>query len=314
MQIKIGTGTSLRPYFTSVPGYNDKLEFKDVAPNNIRQIDLLSALGDMFNLAFYTDRTRKEIYIEPLEELYKESAEVDWSDRIDRLGNISISDSGVGLPQNTILAYIDADIASNRFNNENDTTLGKWEFHNSLYGTKDSTRRVGNKLFTTTLNSSNILSCAPSASIMQVGDVGAENNDFEVPFTPRIVCYKGLKELPEDESWGIASRIGKYPYAAFVDEEEKINLCFEKRNGIEGLHHYHLPTLLRQRDCRKVTLDLILSTAEIATLFTRDGSKPSLLSKFRFNIQGESQTFRLTKIEKWDPETNIVRCTFEQEQ
>jgi hypothetical protein len=167
-------------------------------------------------------------------------------------------------------------------------------------------------LFATTLNISNILGSAPSASIMQVGDMGAEENDFEVPFTPRIVCYKGMKSLPKGESWGVASRIDKYPYAAFVDEEA-VNLCFEERNGIEGLCRYHLPTLLRQRDCRKITLDLYLTTAEIATLFTREGSKPSLLSKFRFNIQGESQLFRLAKIDSWDTESNIVRCTFEQD-
>lgn len=312
MQIKVGTATSLRPYFTSVPGYNEMLEFRDVAPNNLRQIDLLAALGEMFNLAFYSDRISKEVYIEPIESLYNEAQEIDWSQRIDRLGVISISDLGVDVPQNTILAYLDTDIASHKFNVENDTTLGKWSFQNPLYGTKDSTRRLGNKLFATTLNISNILGSAPSASIMQVGDMGAEENDFEVPFTPRIVCYKGMKSLPKGESWGIASRIDKYPYAAFVDEED-VNLCFEERNGIEGLCRYHLPTLLRQRDCRKITLDLYLTTAEIATLFTREGSKPSLLSKFRFNIQGESLLFRLAKIDSWDTESNIVRCTFEQD-
>jgi hypothetical protein len=71
--------------------------------------------------------------------------------------------------------------------------------------------------------------------------------------------------------------------------------------------------LLRQRDSRRVTLDLHLTTAEIAHLFTADGTKPSLRTKFRFNIQGESQLFRLVEVKQWDLNSNIVRCTFEQE-
>jgi hypothetical protein len=311
MTLTLGTGTSLRPYFTSVPGYNEPIEFKDIASHHIRQIDLLAALGEMFNLAFYTDRKRKELYIEPLEELYDDTV-IDWSKRIDHLGDISISDSGIDLPQNTVLAYIDTDLASHKSNLENEETLGSWSFRNPLYGTKDSTKKIGNKIFTTTLNISGIIGCAPSASVLQVGDVGEEENNLETAFTPRIVRYKGMRTLPHGESWGTEFRLNEYPYASFIDEEDT-NLCFEDRNGIEGLHRHHLPMLLRQRDCRRVTLDLYLTTAEIASLFTVDGPKPSLRTRFRFNVQGESQLFRLAKVEKWDTESNIVRCTFEQE-
>ena len=312
MQLIVSTKTSLRPYFTSVPGYNSMLEFKDVVPSHIRQVDLLNALGEMFNLAFYTDRTNKELFIEPLESFYENAEEVDWSNRIDHLGEISISDAGIDLPQNVTLTYINADYASHGFNNDNATTLGRWSFRNPLYGTKKTTKTIGNGLFTTGLNIDNILACAPSASILQVGDTGEGHNDFEASFTPRIVCYKGMRQLPEGEMWNSKMLLDKYPYAAFVDESD-INLCFEDRNGIEGLHHYYLPMLHRQRDSRRLTLDLYVATAEIATLFTADGTKPSLWTKFRFNIKGESSLFRLAKIEKWDVEKSIVRCTFEQE-
>lgn len=312
MKLVISTATSLRPYFTSTPGFGSWLEFKDVAPNYVRQVDLLNAVGEMFNLAFYTDRTSKEVFIEPLERLYEGSEVVDWSDRVDRLGEMTLSDTGVDLPQNVTLTYINADYASTRFNNDNDTTIGKWQFRNPLYGTKDSTRVIGNKLFTTTLNISNILGCAPSASLPQVGDTGGGHDDFEVSFTPRIVCYKGLRELPEGEVWNSQWLRNKYPYSAFVDEQN-INLCFEDRNGIEGLHHHYLPMLHRQRDGRRVTIDVCLSTAEIATLLTSDGTKPSLRTKFRLNINGESGLFRLAKVGSWNTDTNIVQCCFEQE-
>lgn len=312
MRLIVGTGTYLRPYFTDVPGYNSHLEFKDIAPRNIRQIELLDALGEMFNLVFYTDRVRKEVYIEPLEDFYKDGDVVDWNGRIDILSGVEISDLGIDKPQDFVLTYLNTDIASNTFNNEHKTTLGRWSMRNLLYGTKHSTKTRGNKLFTTSLNISDILGCAPSASILQVGDIGNEEDGDGGSFTPRIVCYKGLHELPKGESWGSTSRLDKYPYAAFLDEEE-INLCFEERNGIEGLNRYYLPMLLRQRDSQLVTLELYLTTAEIATLFTTDGSKPSLRSRFRFKILGESSLFRLAKIERWDTENNVVRCSFERE-
>lgn len=312
MTLTLGTNTSLRPVFTSVPGYNSGLEFKDIAPRNIRQAELLSAIGEMFNLAFYTDRNRKELYIDPLEWLYEDAEIIDWSDRRECRSDISISDSGIDSPQTTIFAYVDTDSASRKYNSENDTTLGQWSYRNPLYGTKDSIRHIGNKLFATSLNISHIVGSAPSASILQVGDVSETENSLETGFTPRIVCYKGIRELPKGESWGASYRIKEYPYAAFVDEES-INLCFEDRNNIDGLHHYYLPTLLRQYDSQRVCLDLHLTTAEIASLFTADGPKPSLRSKFRLNIQGESHLFRLIKVERWNTESNIVRCTFEQE-
>ena len=311
MRLTLSTNTSLRPYFTSVPGYDSPLEFKDVAPRSLRQVDLLTALGEMFNLAFYTDRQRKEVVIEPLEALYEESEVMDWSSRIDHSKGIAIADCGLDLPQDFVLSYLEEDSVTQQFNSQNDTRLGYWSFRNPLYGTKRSTRKVGNTLFTTTLNTSDIISSAPSASIIQVGNIETEVGVDEA-FTPRIVRYLGMRALPEGESWGGSTRLDSYPYAAFIDDST-INLCFEDRNDIEGLHHYYLPMLHRQRDGVNITLDLHLSTAEIATLFTADGLKPSLRRRFRFNIQGESSLFRLAKIERWNTESNIVRCSFEQE-
>ena len=96
-------------------------------------------------------------------------------------------------------------------------------------------------------------------------------------------------------------------------DDESINLCFEERNDIEGLSRYYRPMLLRQSNSHLITLDLYLTTAEMATLFTADGTKPSLRSRFRFDILGESSLFRLAKVERWDTDSNIVQCSFERE-
>lgn len=310
MQITVGNGTTLRPYFTAVPGYGSFLQFEDIAPRYIRQSELLSAIGEMFNLAFYTDEVRKEVYIEPLESFYKESDEINIDNCIDRLYGVEVLDTGLDTPQRYRFAYRSGDYASHKFNTDNDTVLGEWNYYNPLYGTKNSEHKVGELLFTTTINVKNIVDSAPSASLIQVGDIGAMEEGSDQAFTPHIVCYKGLRPLPADECWIANSKLAEYPYAAFLDEQD-INLCFENRNGIEGLHSYHLPALLRQTNGQRVILDLCLTLAETASLLTGDGPKPSVRTMYRFEIEGESSLYRIVKIGNWDTESGVVRCTFE---
>ena len=312
MKLTVGTGTTLRPYFSMVPGYGSRLSFADIVANEIRQAELLDALGEMFNLVFYTDKVRKEVHIEPLERFYNEDEVVDWSRRVDKLLGVTLADCGLDLPQDVVLSYINADHATQQFNLENETLLGSWSFRNPLYGTKKSKRQLGNKLFTTTLNTTHIVGSAPSASIMEVGDSGMDQLGIEAPFTPRIVCYKGMRELPEGEVWSTTSQLYHYPYAAFLDEEGT-NLCFEERNNTEGLSQHYAPMLQRQAEGANITLHLYFTTVEIASLFTADGSKPSLRSLFRFEINGEQAIFRLAKVGYWDTTTNILECTFERD-
>ena len=312
MKITIGTGTTLRPYFTTVPGYGSNLTFQDVAPRKLRQSLLLEAIGEMFNLAFFTDRERKEVFIEPLEALYDGAEEVDISGRIDVRSGIVISDTGLGAPQELELSYIDSDKASHEFNLANNTTLGLWYHRTPLYGTKESLRSVKNPIFTTTLNVSDVLSNAPSASLIRVGDVGIDEEGIDNPFTPHIVCYKGLRELPNGECWIANEKLDHYPYATFLDKEGT-NLCFEDRDGVKGLNTYYEDVLARQLNGQTVTLNLHLTTGEMAHLLTADGPKPSVRTIFRFDILGESSRYRLARVKEWEPATNVVQCTFERE-
>lgn len=311
MNFTLGTGTSLRPYFTNVAGYGSLLTFADIAPKQLRQIDLLHALAQMFNLAFITNEERKEVRIEPLEDLYADKV-VDWTERIDLAQPITLWDTGIDRPQNYVLSYIDADKASHIYNLDNDTTLGSWRWRNSLYGTTNSTKRLANKLFTTTLNIDNVLGCAPSASLMQVGDVTLDEAENYGYFTPHIVSYQGLVELPGDERWS-GSATNSYPYAAFIDGARGINLCFEEREGVEGLARFYTESLHREECRQMVSLTLKLTPAEIVHLTKDDGPYPSVLSRYRFSILGESALFRLVQFEEWDPLQMTVKCVFQRE-
>ncbi len=312
MTLTLGTGTTLRPYFTSVPGYGSSLLYEDIAPRDVNQVALLDALGDMFNLAFYTDRVTREVFIEPLEDMYAEAEVVDINDRIDLSRAIELSDAGLDTPQTHKFAYIDSDRASHLFNLENRTVLGSWSFRNHLYGTKDSTHLRGNKLFTTTVNAENIIGYAPSVSLMQVGDVGVRDMGIDSGFTPHIVCYKGMRELPSNECWIANRRYGSYPYAAFVDGAD-VNLGYEERNGIAGLGEYHRARLVRQEEAQRVSLNIRFTTAEMAHLLTQSGPKISVLNRFRFDVGGQSSIYRIVEMGDWDTECGTIRCTFERE-
>ena len=310
MKLTMSNKTTLRPYFSTVPGYGSSLEFKDVAPRQIRQVDMLAAIGEMFNLAFYTDRVNKELYIEPLEQLYDDTEVIDITHCIDYGSGLKIADAGLDKPQTHRFAYLEGDVASNRYNSTNDTTLGLWRYYNHLYGTKDSVRELGGKLFTTTVNVADVFSFAPSASIMRVGDVGVADEGIDATFTPHIVCYKGMRKLPEGECWIANKKLESYPYATFFDAEE-VNLGFEDREGLEGLNRFYKPELMRQEEGHRITLDIHLTTAEMASLFTESGPKPSIRKVFRFDIQGESSLYRIVRVKSWSIEEGRVRCTFE---
>ena len=309
MSLTLGIGTTLRPYFTTVAGYGSELTFADIAPRGVSSLELLGALGDMFNLVFYTDSRSREVFIEPLEEFYDMTKVFDLTSRIDTSQGVTLADVGVGKPQESLFAYIATDLASHELSLEEGKNFGEWSFRNPLYGTTLSTRTVGRKLFTTSCNISNIVGSAPSASMVRVGDIGADEVSADEPFTPHIVCYKGLQPLPSGEYWGTSSKIESYPYATFFDGE--VNLCYGERGGVEGLARHYKPMLRRECNRELLALDLILSPAEIMDLFTVDGCNASVRTLFRFSILGESSLFRLSKISSWDVESRRLHALFE---
>lgn len=310
-------GTSLRPYFTNQPGYGSQIEYADIAPKRIRQIELLNALAQMFNLVFLTDKEQRSVRVEPLEWLYDRDNIIDWTSRIDFAQPVVLSDTGLGRPNRIELSYLDADKATHAFNLENETLLGHWGWSNTLCGAREATRSLENPLFTTTLNRDNVLGFAPSASLLQVGDVGDSDSMAYGAFTPRIVYYLGNKPLPDGEYWNgsnsDSNRVYSYPCAAFVDGELGVNLCFEERNGVVGLSRFYEPQLLRERYRQTLSLTLHLSPTEITQLTRDNGLAPSVRNIYRFSILGEKALFRLAEIEKWDASQSTIRCKFYRE-
>ena len=313
MSITLGTGCSLRPYFSTNPGYDTTVTFKDITYNNVWLIDLLDAVRQMFNLAIYTDTRLKKVFIEPMDELVGSGDIQDWSNRIDISQPITLSDIGVGTPQWRVVKYKDGDKASERFNVQNDTAIGYWARVIPLYGTTESTHTDTNPIFTTGVNCTGLYAIAPSASVMQVGD-SADEGSIDTLFSTHIIRYAGMQPLPDGEVWGYPLNSGQYPLAGFHfagdGHSEAFSLCFEDRDGVEGLHRYYDDKFSREAECQYMTLTLRLSPLDVERLLYLQHNSASSLSSFRLVHNNEPSLFLLESLQEYSPATREAKCRF----
>lgn len=312
MKITLSTATSLRPYFSTVPGYGSTVTVADISHNRIWLIDVAEAIFKMFNLMVFTDHKLRRVLIEPMEEFYTGKV-WDWSQRVDMSSALILSDAGVEEPQWVEHRYIEADYATKSYNKANDTDFGSWKVENPTYGAKNSTKSIVNPLFTTGINKTDIYAPAPSASIMQVGDNAAEGS-MDTPFTTHIVRYAGVVPLPEDEIWGASALENKYPLAAFFFEgdsnTEPFSLCFEDRQGIQGLNRYFTAQAYRTAHAVRLKAAVRLSIAELEALLSLETEMATIRDSFILDTLPQRGRFRIESIEKYDLERQLAICTF----
>lgn len=70
MTLTLDKECSMRPLFSGRPGYDELLEFGDVARHEVRQMELLQAVGHLFNLRFFTEEPSRRVWIEPADDFY----------------------------------------------------------------------------------------------------------------------------------------------------------------------------------------------------------------------------------------------------
>lgn len=146
-----------------------------------------------------------------------------------------------------------------------------------------------------------------SHPLPQVGDRDADD-PAQLNFPTKILIYHGMCTLPDDERWGLVA--GAYPLAAFHSGEG--SLCFEDRDGAQGLHRYYDAHYEELREARRVTLSLALSAVYLLPIMATDPARGDLRSAFRLTIGGEEGLYRLNAIEEFDPEQGVARCRFTQ--
>lgn len=308
--------TTLRPVFSSSAGYGSELAFGDVTAFDMRQSDLLDGLRRMFDLQFCTDETAKKVFVEPYGDFFSGET-VDWSDRIDLDDEIVTEDPASAMHEAVTLGYGNDDAAVTRFNNSTGDRFGRWTFRPDSNAALSGEQTQLNPAFGATVSECGGYFEARSAAIMQVRDSDAESDDGSSGnFSTRIVRYEGLRPLASGQTWGSPYSRPEYPLAAFHfagdDRTESFTLCFENRDGAEGLNRFHLRRLEEESEGTLLTLSLRIEPHEAAAL-TRCGSDgPSMRSLFRLDFapQGAGALYALRSIEGYDPAKRSVRCTF----
>lgn len=293
------------PSFQPNPALGSTFTLADILHYDMRQVDLLEALAEMFNLRFYTDPIERKVYIESADDMIDRKVIMDWSSRIIDTQPIVIDSAAIEGDEATRHRYQVGDGAVARYNQQHDDRFGEWvgEVRSKL--ADEGCRDACNLLFAPTINASEFISLAPSVSLPQVGDRDADD-PAQLNFPTKILLYDGLRILPDNERWGLVA--GAYPLAYFHSKRE--TLCFEDRDGAEGLHRYYDTHYEALNSARRVTLSLRLSAVDLLPIIATDRNRSDLRAVYRLSIGGEEELYRLEAIEEWDEKENMARCRF----
>lgn len=306
-KLTLHAGCSITPIFGGIVGYGDRIRFEDVANHDLSQAEIIDAVAHMFNLCIYTHRPSKSIYIEPYDDFFSGDI-VDWRDR-QRNDNSSYSECVVDSFMLTELCYQPSDGAVGFCYGTDEGEFGTWRFDVNSYATKQSVQRLRNPVFYPTATCANYVGTAPSAELLTVGnrDIVTQDGVLE----PRIVLYHGLKSLPDSENWPSPYMQDSYPLASFHSAELQESLCFEDRDGVEGLHRYYDNELKERASRQLLTTDIYLPPEQYAQLFDPATNGANIRSRFMLNIEGSSSLFRLDAVESYDTKSYIARCRFQ---
>lgn len=209
--------------------------------------------------------------------------------------------------------YRDGDGAVARFDAGEEAPLGAWSFAADSYAAMQGEKVLRNPLFSPSLNAAGHYLNAPSALIPEVGDRDDAEEDG-TNFTLRIVRYAGMHPLPGDERWGYPSGRSEYPLAAFHfagdDAAEGFTLCFEDRDGQQGLHRFYDGQVRREASRERIILSLRLAPHEFEALLTPGTGAPDIRSVFRIDTGAGVVRAALHAVGDYDPAKASVRCTF----
>lgn len=313
MALTLHKECSLRPRFLSAPGFGSRIAFADVAQHRIRQSELLDALAHLFNLRFYTEEATRRVWIEPEGEFFGAGPETDWSGRTDFSQPVERRPVAPEIHEVRTWRYRDGDGAVARFDAREEAPLGAWSFAADSYAAMQGEKVLRNPLFSPSLNAAGHYLNAPSALIPEVGDRDDAEEDG-TNFTLRIVRYAGMHPLPGDERWGYPSGRSEYPLAAFHfagdDVAEGFTLCFEDRDGQQGLHRFYDGQVRREASRERIILSLRLAPHEFEALLTPGTGAPDIRSVFRIDTGAGVVRAALHAVGDYDPAKASVRCTF----
>lgn len=322
MNFILGSKTTVRPLFTQYPTLGSSVTFEDIAAHGVNCLDLIKSVKHLFNLKFYTDELSKRVIAEPPDGFYADGPVIDWSRKADLPRPVIIKEPAANTAREITYCYQSGDGAVTRRNLSAGETLGKWTavIGNRLARTGEST--VENGMFTASVNRTGDYPDAPDASLLQAGDRDATLSDDleDLNFLPKIVVYEGMRDLPGGQRWGWPSNGSAYPYLAFHHTQQDntgtgdagvFTLCFEDRDGIEGLHRYRDAEVAQLKSGKRIEIYMNLGPEDIEPLIRPDGYRRDFRGLFRLEIGGETALCRLEEVSGYTPSGNgPVKCVF----
>lgn len=324
----------VRPVFQPHPAAGDKVTFAEVAAHGINRMEVINGVREMFGLCFYTDELEKVVYAEPRKMFYRDDVVVDWSDRVDFSRPLSLSDIALDVPATLTWQYAGGDGASSEFNMKNGGRLGRWTVTLEGQCNVSQSKVYENPIFTTSVGIDGVLPSAMSAELVGAGDMdSAEERVDNLNVPAKVVHYVGMKPLPEGELWGWPGFGKSYPYLAFHAPEgaegveaplsaagetsdaaelpeEGFTLCYEDRDGVQGLHSWWDGLVESYERGVRLEAWLRLYPEDIEALVRPNYMKNDFRARFRLHIDGEWSDWRLEEVCDYNPDAVATRCIF----
>lgn len=304
---------TVRPVFSPHPSEGSTVSFAEVAAHGVSRLEVINALRQMFNLCFYTDNVENKVYIEPRNGFFVDG-EVDWSDRVDMSKPFVVKELGADMARTLIFRYRGGDGAVERFNASGGGPLGQWSAEVvNPYASCDN-RVFENALFTPSVNTTQVLPSALSASWLQAGDRDTNGDVYsdDLNFPPKVVRYAGMETLPSGERWGWPSFGTEYPATAFHSEGDPdgLTLCFEDRDGCLGLHRFWDRNIDMYNRGRSLEVWLRLEPSDVEPFIEPNRLRRDFRARFRLRINGETGYWRLEEICDYTPGAASTKCVF----
>ncbi len=285
--------SSLRPYFTEYPAYNATLSFEDIGQHSFSALDLLSSVQHLYNLRISTNESARSVTIESFDNFYSGET-YDWSSKLIEGQEIEFVDYAQNTHRQTTYGYQQTDGVVQRLEQSDNLYFGEWTASVDSYVAASSRQTLLNPMLSASTNDED--------GVMVVGDRDDVSTVSSLSFSPRIGRYLDTLEV-DYENYSI-------PYVAFHAPEYGFTLCFENRDGVEGLNRFYTSQVELFQRAQLVSLSLQITALDYINLVEPNDVAPSIRSTFKFSLNGESFKTILYSIESYNPISGVAKCLF----
>lgn len=300
--IGISNNTYIETLFSSTPTVGEAMNTSNLlAYDEVKQIEFIKAIKQMFNLQFLTDLLTRTVYIEPYNDFYGAGV-IDWSDRIDLSQPVTVEELGADLGSRFILSY----------NGDDQSTLnarGVFGLPNRIANKQDYI--VANELLHIPKMITGACVLAPTAQVLDLSTDGKFMDEdvydrSDVNIEPTVISYGGQKPLPAGQKWPYPTLSERYvPAIGFVDDS--VNISF---NGTNSLAKHYSRNLNQYRYGKRITVTLALRPQDIEPFMIIEDRNQDYRAEILLKIKDEMVRCYLEEITDYNPDKAVTKCTF----